>query len=162
VGAFGDEFEDGLVGERGLRGFFEPGFSGGLEIGEVGGGEGELGERRLVEGKNGEGRGVEAAGGREIAGLLEGGEGGGGLPARHAVDGAAGKTEAGEGDLGFEDGLDGARIGAGRRGWCESDERGGGRGGLRGDEGNRAGQKEEDEEAAKRRHGLEEFSVRTA
>jgi hypothetical protein len=155
VGAFGDELEGGLVGEGGLGGFFEPGFAGGLEGGEVGGGDGELGERRGVEREGGEGGGVEPAGGREGAGLLESGDGGGGLCAGDAIDGAAGETEAGEGDLGLKDGFDGARVGARRRGRRELDERGGGRsGGRLRRQGKCAGEGEEREsEEAKRGHG---------
>jgi len=104
------------VGEGGLLGFAQPGFLEGLEAGEVSLGECELGERRTIELKRGAGLVVELTSFGEAAGLLKGTQGAGGLIAGDAVDRSAGKPKAGQGDLGFEPGLDRARVGArGRR-----------------------------------------------
>jgi len=137
VGAFGDEFEGGFVGESGLVGFFEPGFAEGLESGDIVGREDKLGEGRGFEEERGARGIVEASGDGERGGGLEGTEGGGGLGAGDAVDGAAGEAVAGEGDLGFKPGFDGARVGAGHDGSERDDGAGAvvGRGGSGGGDG---------------------------
>lgn len=49
VGEFGDEFENGFVGEGGLLGFAEPGFIEGMKALKILGRERQLDERRGVE-----------------------------------------------------------------------------------------------------------------
>ena len=127
VGAFGHEFEGGLVVERGLLGLADPGGFQWLQPREILGGEDELGERRGGEHELCAGGGVEGAGGGQITAFLIRAQGGGGLRPADAVDGAGGKAFAGEGDLRFEprgdgnagDGGPGGR-GFGRRGLARS------------------------------------------
>ena len=139
---FGDEFEGIFVVEAVLLGFAEPVGAEGAEAVEVLGFKGVGGEEGGVEGEAVEGGGVEFASDREIFEALKVANGGAGLAADAAVNGAGGDAAAGEGDLGFE-GSEGRTGGVGGRGgrrgvgvgWMddEPDAGGGRRVGLGGD-----------------------------
>ena len=116
VGLLGGQFEDGLVVERGLAGFAEPGAAQGLQARQVIGGDGVGGIRWSRQEQPLSGGWVQFAADRQALLPLEGAQGGAGLRAYHAVEGPGGNAQPGQRQLSLEDALDGAGKCSGRRG----------------------------------------------
>ena len=111
---FGDEFKGVFIIEPALLRFGQPRRAQRLEAGEVLGLEDVGGHQRAVEGEARLGGLVEDAGGRQVFLTLKTQQGGAGLRAGLAIDGARGDAAPREGDLGFEQGLGGMKE-VGRR-----------------------------------------------